>query len=521
VANFPETSYEKSMPRRSSGLVRRKLSRLTRALWRGKSNKAKEIANLAREIRRSDLFDSAWYLRVNPDVRKAGYDPVDHYLRFGAKEGREPHPSFNTKEYVSNHPEITKERLNPLVYYLRSLGSGSVNLTESTRPVSYQDQIASRYIRNDALPIFLCSSSKRRLNLIIDTLDNNGLYGAVGTAIVFAVLFSNRTGIGLRVVTRDTPPAASNFQKLLSFQGIASATDVEFAYAAPKSELQALDVSESDIYITTSWWTTSSVRKAVPARNIVYLLQDDERIFYPCGDDQIRCAEMLSDSEICFVVNTKLLFDHLVTEGFDSIAKRGTWFEPSFSPAHYYWDENRDHSKFNFLFYARPGNLRNLYYRGLESIARAIEIGLFEESKWTFHFAGKDLTPVMLPRNIEPVLHQNLAWADYAKLVRSIDLGLCLMHSPHPSYPPLDLAASGAVVLTTAHRRKVSLDQYSANVMVSADLSVESLARGLQAAIALAADIPSRRSHYAGNGLLRDWPRSFESVLQGMQEKFA
>jgi hypothetical protein len=33
-------------------------------------------------------FDSNTYLELNPDVRKAGVDPAEHYLKYGIKEGR-------------------------------------------------------------------------------------------------------------------------------------------------------------------------------------------------------------------------------------------------------------------------------------------------------------------------------------------------------------------------------------------------------------------------------------------------
>ena len=52
------------------------------------------------------------------------------------------------------------------------------------------------------------------------------------------------------------------------------------------------------------------------------------------------------------------------------------------------------------------------------------------------------------------------------------------MDTPHPSYPPLDLAASGAVVVTNRHGRKTSLCQYSENI-VCVDPTVEALKAGI------------------------------------------
>src|SRR5215470_15494290 len=37
----------------------------------------------------SGLFDAEWYLAQNPDVAAAGINPLVHYLRHGAAEGRD------------------------------------------------------------------------------------------------------------------------------------------------------------------------------------------------------------------------------------------------------------------------------------------------------------------------------------------------------------------------------------------------------------------------------------------------
>jgi hypothetical protein len=51
-------------------------------------------------IRASGLFDEDWYLRRYPDVAAAGIDPVEHYCRHGAAEGRNPSALFDTIYYA-------------------------------------------------------------------------------------------------------------------------------------------------------------------------------------------------------------------------------------------------------------------------------------------------------------------------------------------------------------------------------------------------------------------------------------
>ena len=94
---------------------------------------------------------------------------------------------------------------------------------------------------------------------------------------------------------------------------------------------------------------------------------------------------------------------------------------------------------------------------------------------------------------MRPHIVQNLPWLDYVKLVRRMDVGLCLMDTPHPSYPPLDLAASGAVVVTNQHGSKTSLASYS-NLIICDDSSIEGLKRGIAEAVARTADRDRRQA---------------------------
>ncbi len=65
------------------------------------------------------LFDSDWYLAQNPDVRKAGVNPLEHYVRFGAAEGRDPNPLFDTNWYLTQYPDVRQHGVNPLEHYAR------------------------------------------------------------------------------------------------------------------------------------------------------------------------------------------------------------------------------------------------------------------------------------------------------------------------------------------------------------------------------------------------------------------
>ena len=70
-------------------------------------------------LKKSDLFDSEYYLANNEDVKKAKVDPIKHYLQFGWKEGRNPSDKFDGNEYLNKRPDIRVAGICPLVHYLK------------------------------------------------------------------------------------------------------------------------------------------------------------------------------------------------------------------------------------------------------------------------------------------------------------------------------------------------------------------------------------------------------------------
>ena len=77
-------------------------------------------ARAIKTIRESGLFDAEWYRTTYPDVAASGVDPVEHYVRFGAAEGRQPSSQFDGLWYLSENYEIQATGINPLVHYIES-----------------------------------------------------------------------------------------------------------------------------------------------------------------------------------------------------------------------------------------------------------------------------------------------------------------------------------------------------------------------------------------------------------------
>ncbi len=69
-------------------------------------------------LQNSSLFDAQWYLYNYPDVKASGISPELHFLKFGAKENRDPSKYFIVKRYLSDNPDVKKSNVNPLIHFL-------------------------------------------------------------------------------------------------------------------------------------------------------------------------------------------------------------------------------------------------------------------------------------------------------------------------------------------------------------------------------------------------------------------
>lgn len=65
----------------------------------------------------SNLFDALYYLNTYTDVTEAGIDPLEHYLNYGWREGRNPSKDFNTKFYLEQHKDVSENGMSPLLHY--------------------------------------------------------------------------------------------------------------------------------------------------------------------------------------------------------------------------------------------------------------------------------------------------------------------------------------------------------------------------------------------------------------------
>jgi O-antigen biosynthesis protein len=381
--------------------------------------------------------------------------------------------------------------------------------------------INDRFHHLQPLEYIRVDRATERINIVTDSIGRESLLGGVATSLILGILYANKNKLTLRIVTREKVANPEDFDYFIKMQGLKKPNQVEF-YSdydrkSKRSNLR-LESSDRDLYITTSWWSTSVVRDITVRGKIFYLLQEVETFFYPYGDEHYLCSEIMKDESISFMINSSYLWEYYKENGPQNIIKNGLFFEPAFSEALYSPGEKsfEKKSKYSLFFYARPRNSRNLFFYGLKLLNRAIESGLITPNEWDIFFAGGELPQITLSNGVQAKILGQLKWEEYSELIKNIDLGFSLMYTPHPSYPPLDIAASGGVVLTNKFMNKQKLN-YSENIILS-ELDEKNMMDGFKKAIELAKDVKQRKDNFDKNNIDKSWAHNLEPVISFIEK---
>ena len=491
------------------------------------------------------LFDLPYYLEVHPEVGVFGLNPLLHYLEVGDSNGFWPNrfvdprfyrsrtatggnscmhlaefadryvsPSelFDSEWYLETYLDARQSSLHPLLVHIRG-GHDRPTSPEDPRVLTAVQALDDRWPSLRQLRTFR-GQGPGRINLVTDSLSADSLFGGVATAVILAALWSRASGREVRVITRSGTAEPEACRAILALAGIELPGNPEFVRHGAV-ERDVIDVVEDDLWLTTSWWTSAAVRASVDPERVVYLLQEDERAFYEAGDSSVRAWQEMTREEGFTVVNSRRLLDHLVASGAANLAKSGVSFDASFATFSMI-DRVSKGDRRVLAFYSRPNHPRNLWALGLDILRTAFDRGELDPKDWEVHFMGAG-TPAISISGVRVINHSTLPWSDYASLLGRVDVGLSLMATPHTSYPPLDMLAAGALVVTNSWPGKDHLDAYGDRLLVAPpnrDALVEALTTAADRVMA------NERSHETPAVLTRTWSEQLDDVVAQLIRRY-
>jgi hypothetical protein len=130
------------------------------------------------------------------------------------------------------------------------------------------------------------------------------------------------------------------------------------------------------------------------------------------------------------------------------------------------------------LVYGRPRAARNAFGLIVEAL-RIWRSQFSQASTWTVLSAGEPHKDIDLGDGVVMKSLGKLSLENYARVLNESAIGLSLMVSPHPSYPPLEMSHYGMWVITNNYENK-NLSLWHDNIISLDDSSPESIAHNLR-----------------------------------------
>lgn len=330
------------------------------------------------------------------------------------------------------------------------------------------------------------SSDGVRINLVVPSVAGDLTFGGIQTAID---LFDAVAGdIERRRIISALPVEADDASAFPGYRLVTGADDVDDPWqlvsVAPPDD--TLLVGPRDVFIATHWTTAALVLElrqwqasafGVAPPRFAYLIQDYEPGFYPWSAAYLLArATYDSPASTVAIFNTGLLQRYFHDVGIRFPAEYT--FEPRLSPAlHDVLALPPLPRSRRILVYGRPAKPRNLFPFIVDGL-RAWRSSSPGADSWTVVSAGQSHPDVDLGGGMVMPSLGKLDLAAYGALLREAAIGVSMMASPHPSYPPLEMAQLGLLVLTNRFGEK-DLSSWHTNVTSLGVISAAGFAHDL------------------------------------------
>ena len=334
-------------------------------------------------------------------------------------------------------------------------------------------------------------SGSLRINIICPSVDKKHVFGGIATALDFFKKLGAACKADLRIIVTDAQVDRANMISLPEYEVIdceavssASHQIVPFASRYNKT----IPVAANDVFVCTGWWTVVNIYDtlkwqaktyAIEEKPIIYLIQDYEPGFYAWSS-----RYMMADSTYRFdiktiaVFNSKLLKDYFDENGYTFY--KSFCFDPIINAGLKKYIQSYNggiERKKQIIIYGRPSVARNAF----ELIIAALKewsLKYEKASEWRVISAGENFKDIDLYNGMKVSSLGKLSIEDYAKTMLETSVGISLMVSPHPSYPPLEMSTFGIKTITNCYGSK-DLSSFNENIVSLKNCSTNTLCETL------------------------------------------
>lgn len=316
-----------------------------------------------------------------------------------------------------------------------------------------------------------------RLNILSPSVDKAHVFGGIATALKFFESLASALQCPVRIIVTDAPVVRETSVKIENYTIVDCAEDsFEARQVVPFCDRagRTFPVGKNDIFMATGWWTAYNIPAVMqeqaehynqPVKPLLYMIQDYEPGFYSWSSRYLMADSTYKlDVPTVAIFNSRLLEQHFEVNGYE-FAKSYS-FDPVLNDSlkEYLFAHEKDFKrKKQILIYGRPSVERN----ALELIVAALTEWASKQKnveEWTVLSAGEDFGDI--PVGEHTVIHSvgKLSLEEYAQTMLETSIGISLMVSPHPSYPPLEMSTFGVRTITNCYGSK-DLASFNDNIV--------------------------------------------------------
>lgn len=326
---------------------------------------------------------------------------------------------------------------------------------------------------------------------MVPSINEEHFFGGTSTALSLLEKIQEKVmrDVKIRIIITDARPKRDALKKFNAYNHgyihLDSDAERELVFLGSATH-PAIHVTSEDRFVSTAWWTAYKAINVIEqqvslfgqkARRLLYFIQDFEPGFYNWSS-HYALAESTYRSIIptIAVFNSSFLRDYFKDRRY-SFFKEYV-FEPRLNPELRNWISNGGkRRKKTILFYGRPSVDRNCFPLVIETLRLWIQRQP-DHRNWEIISIGEDHPTIDLGDHRTIKSMGKLRLADYARLLNESAIGISFMVSPHPSYPPLEMAHFGLLTLTNSFASK-DLSRWHENIVSLTQLTPDTAADGL------------------------------------------
>ena len=318
---------------------------------------------------------------------------------------------------------------------------------------------------------------RKRVNLLVPSINKGSVFGGATTAISFFIELYNTLGVDARIIAADAyideicDVVPDCFEFVDDYRE--SSSHFQMMSIVDRNDSKLLPVGANDIFIATAWGTAYTLHPVISwqketfggkAHPLIYMIQDYEPGFYPWSSKYVLAESTYNHSDDTIAVfNSQELYGFFQKQGYSF--KHEHVFNPVLN------DKLRDcllaakptTRKKQVIVYGRPSVTRNVF----EIIEVSLRLWAQQQTdinKWNILSAGEPHPDVELIAGVKLRSIGKLSLEEYASLMLESYMGISLMVSPHPSYPPLEMSTFGMKTITNTYANK-DLSGFNENII--------------------------------------------------------